>query len=214
MRVVATLAFVLAATAVTPSGQAPLPEPSAFFAEVRERLASNSELRAGYAYRERRTELRLNPFGRMGTGPVQVYDVFPGPDRETTYRRLVERDGQTVSQSEIAQQDRKHLATLEAHRRDRARETDAERARRLGQQKEELRKAGEERDHLLDLMRFSITRRDTWEGHPAIVVRFERRPGAEPRSREGRLVTAKLCEQSETRSVALSQRPSVTPSTP
>src|SRR5690554_3024192 len=100
LAVLPAVTVAAAATVVAVSAQAPLPEPTAFLAGVRARLASNDELRAEYAYRERRTEVRLNPFGRMGTGPARVYEVYPGPDGARPYRRLIEEDGEPVPPGE------------------------------------------------------------------------------------------------------------------
>ena len=69
---------------------AAMPDRESFFAEARKRLASNDLLQTGYAYRERVTEVRMNPFGRIGTGPVEVYDVYPVAGKALTYRRLIE----------------------------------------------------------------------------------------------------------------------------
>ena len=51
-----------------------------FFGEVQKRLASNDLIQSRYSYRERSTEVRLNPFGAMGTGPEMVYEVYPHPE--------------------------------------------------------------------------------------------------------------------------------------
>ena len=42
----------------------------------------------------------------------------------------------------------------------------------------------------LDMFNFTIVGRDTWEGNPAIIVAFEARPEAQPRTREGRVAHA------------------------
>ena len=51
---------------------ADLPPREPFFTEARAALSRSQELWHRYAYRERRTELHLNPFGRMGTGGTRV----------------------------------------------------------------------------------------------------------------------------------------------
>ena len=56
-----------------------LPPPEPFFTEARAALSRSQELWHRYAYRERRTELHLNPFGRMGTGGTRVLEVRPSP---------------------------------------------------------------------------------------------------------------------------------------
>lgn len=191
---VATLPGVMALVAVTagrPGAQpAPLPERERFFAEVQRRLASNDIIQSRYSYRQKSTELNLNPFGRMGTGPVLVHEVYPHPDEKLTYRRLVERDGRPLTAAEIAEQDRDYLHRLADWNQRMAREGESARKLRLRRAQE-----GRERDEArareaLDVFDFAITGRETWEGHPAIVISFTPRYGAQPRTREGRIARA------------------------
>lgn len=186
----ALLAVVVVALPVAPAAQRPLPDADAFFAEARKRLASNPDLRAPFAYRERRIEPRLNPFGRMGSGPEEIADVFPGPVPGLGYRRVIRRDGQPLPARELAAQDREYLQRLEEHRRQRARESARDRERRLAREAEERREARALADEVIGLFDFAIERRDTWDGHPAIVVRFTRKAGVSPGSREATLAAA------------------------
>ena len=57
----------------------PFPEPDVFFEAVRANLARSQDDQKLFAYKERRTELNLNPFGRLGTGGVRVTEVTPRP---------------------------------------------------------------------------------------------------------------------------------------
>lgn len=168
----------------------PLPDRDSFLAEVQKRLASNDIIQSRYSYRQRSTELNLNPFGRIGTGPVLVQEVYPHPDDKLTYRRLVERDGRPLSAAEIAEQDRAYLERLDAWNRRTAREGESARRLRLQRARE-----GRERDEArareaLEMFDFAIAGRDTWEGQPAIVISFTPRPDAQPRTREGRIARA------------------------
>ena len=52
--------------------QAPLPDAEAFFAAARENLARAGQAQQRYAYKERRTELHRNPFGRIGHAAVHA----------------------------------------------------------------------------------------------------------------------------------------------
>ena len=88
--------LLLAASSPVPAQSAALPDRETFLAEARKRLASNDLLQSGYAYRERVTDVRMNPFGRMGTGPIEVYDVYPVAGQDADLRRLIERDGVSV----------------------------------------------------------------------------------------------------------------------
>lgn len=173
------------------SPSAPLPDQAAFFAEARKRLASNDLIQSRYSFRERETELRLNPFGRsMGTGPTNVYEVYPHPEEDLTYRRLIERDGEPLSEEELAEQDRDYRDKLAAWQRRLAREGTSARAARLERAAEAKAKDEAMAREALEMFDFQITGRDTWQGQPAIVVSFSPKPGTSPRSREGRVARA------------------------
>ena len=94
----------------------PLPDPGTFYAAVRENLGRAQQVTHWYAYKERRTDLHTNPFGRIGTAGTRVIEVYPSANPELTYRRLVERNGVPVGAEERAEQDRayrRHVADVE-----------------------------------------------------------------------------------------------------
>jgi hypothetical protein len=114
-----------------------------------------------YAYKERRTELHTNPFGRLGTDGVVVYDVTPGPAPTITFRRLLEKDGKPVTNSTPEKQERR------------------------------VRTSGRSIvDDTVNVLDFAIDRRETIKGRSAIVVRFEPKPGADAETREGKMAQA------------------------
>jgi hypothetical protein len=82
----------------------PLPDSKTFFDAVRQNLARSQDQQKLYAYKERRTDLNLNPFGRLGTGITRVVDVTPTPDGAVN-RRLLERDGQPVVNSPVVRRE-------------------------------------------------------------------------------------------------------------
>jgi hypothetical protein len=188
--VLAVLLSISAGVAAQPPSS-PLPDQAAFFAETRKRLASNDLIQSRYSFRERSTELRLNPFGRtMGTGPVNVYEVYPHPEEELTYRRLVERGGKPVPAEDLAEQDREYREKLVAWQRRLAREGSSDRAERLRRTAETKAREEAMSREALEMFDFKITGRDTWKGQPAIIVTFTPRPNTSPRSREGRVARA------------------------
>jgi hypothetical protein len=190
-RVRLVAAVLLSISAGMAAQSPPLPDQETFFAETRKRLASNDLIQSRYSFRERTTELRLNPFGRtLGTGPVNVYEVYPHPDEELTYRRLVERDGEPVSAADLAEQDRHYRDKLTAWQRRLAREGTSARAERLQRVAEAKAKDEAMSREALEMFDFRITGRDTWQGQPAIVVSFTPRANSSPRSREGRIARA------------------------
>jgi len=136
----------------------PLPEEESFLAEARENLARSNRVQSRYAYRERRTELHMNPFGRLGTGAIVVYDVTPADDGSALYRTLLERDGRPETGSRPERQER--------------------RTRSQGRSPV---------DDALAVLQFAIDGRETIDGRDAIVVRFEPRRDGRPSTREGRI---------------------------
>src|SRR5215207_5331297 len=85
----------------------PLPQADPFFAAARENLVRANREQNRYAYKERRAELHMNPFGRLGTGEARLYDVTPGPEPSVYFRRLLERDGKPVPDSKPERQQRR-----------------------------------------------------------------------------------------------------------
>jgi len=141
-----------------PSESRPLPDEETFFAETRENLARSMRVQNRYAYKERRTELHMNPFGRLGTGGIVLYEVTPAPDGSATYRRLLARDGKPVADSEPERQER--------------------RARPQGRSAV---------DDAVEVLSFAMDRRETLDGRDTIVVQFEPKPEGKATTREGRI---------------------------
>lgn len=143
------------------AAQRPLPDETAFFDATRENMARSTREQNRYAYKERRSELHMNPFGRLGTDGVLVYEVTPGPASNVYFRRLLERDGRPVTNSRPERRERR----VRTQRRSSV-------------------------DDAVDALRFTIDRREMVGGREAIVVRFEGRPEARPETREGKMAKA------------------------
>ena len=180
----------MVATGMSAQSAAPLPDQARFFAEVQKRLASNDLIQSRYSYRERSTEVRLNPFGAMGTGPEHVYEVYPHPNDDLTYRRLVERGGRQLTVEEIHAQDREYLERLAEWERRMANEGSSDRLLRLQKAQGERLKDEARAREALDMFHFAIAGRETREGQPAIIITFTPKANSEPRSREGRIARA------------------------
>ena len=146
-----------------PSAQErPLPDAPAFFAATRDNLARAGRIQDQFAYKERRTQLHTNPFGRLGTGGTIVYDVTPNPNGPGFLRRIIERDGQAVANGEVEEFGR---------RRNRAQSPSAV----------------QDAASVLD---FAIERRVVHDGRSTILVHFTPKPNATPETRQGRLARA------------------------
>jgi hypothetical protein len=139
-------------------GPRPLPDRDALFKATQENLARAAREQGRYAYKERRTELHTNPFGRLGTDGVVVYDVTPGPEPGVVYRTLIERDGVKVSNAKPERQESR-----------------------------ERRQSRSSMDDVVATLNFTIDRREVRDGREMIVVNFAAKPDARPQTREGRL---------------------------
>ena len=161
MRRKALVVFLLVLPLSPAAQQRDLPDEESFFTAVRENMSRSNREQHRYAYKERRTELHTNPFGRLGTGDVVVYDVTPGPDPLVTFRRLLEKNGKPVVGSKPERQERRARA-----------------------------QAVSSVDDTVAALTFAIDRREVVHGRRTIVVRFEPKKNAEPKTREGKLAKA------------------------
>lgn len=138
-----------------------LPSEKEFFAAAQDNLARSQREQFRFAYKERRTELHMNPFGRLGTGETRAYEVTPVNDGAALLRRLIERDGKPVAGAPVERQELRERRNRPARR--------------------------SSVDDIVAVLNFAIDRRETVQGREAIVVRFEPKANARPQTREGRL---------------------------
>jgi len=144
--------------AAAPAGPRPLPDAQPFLDAVRANLAESQSEQDRFAYKERRTELDLNPFGHLGTRGVRVIAVTPIEGGKALTRQLIERDGKPV--------------------------TDSPPSRRQIRKTERGKTVV---DDVASVLEVTIARRDHLGGRDAIVATFHAKPNANPRTREGRL---------------------------
>jgi len=136
----------------------PFPDAEAFFEAVRANLARSQDDQKLFAYKERRTELNFNPFGRLGTGSVRVREVTPLEDGSAVTIRVIERDGKPV--------------------------TDSAPVRRPMRMSARGRRVVEDVAATLDV---AMNRRERLNGRDAIIAVFNARRDAKPQTREGRI---------------------------
>lgn len=106
-RVIVAIFFLVSSSFFLLAQSRPLPDEERFFAETQKNLARSNQVQYQYAYKERRTEVHMNPFGRLGTGEIRLYEVTPGPTERVYFRRLLERDGKRVADSRPERQERR-----------------------------------------------------------------------------------------------------------
>jgi hypothetical protein len=165
----------------------PLPDRDAFHTAVRENLARAEQATHLYAYKERRTDLHTNPFGRIGTGGTRVFEVYPSASSELTYRRLIERNGAPVGADELAEQDREHRRHVADIERRAARRSADERRRRESEDAAARDRARAMIEDVVETLQFNLERRVIHDGEEAIAISFVPKPDARPKTRQGRL---------------------------
>jgi hypothetical protein len=163
MRYAAVIGMVVAVMAGVPrqplQGQErPLPAPEAFFPAVVTNLAKSDREQYRYAYRERRSEVHTNPFGRIGTDGLLLYDVTPGDELGIYRRRLIERDGKPVKDQKVDVIDRRNRG-----------------------------KSNPSIDDVIATLDFRIRAREVVNGHDTIIIDFSPKKDANPRTRQGKI---------------------------
>ncbi|NOT28808.1 MAG: hypothetical protein HOP16_22210 [Acidobacteria bacterium] len=184
-------ACVLAVAIVAPGaadGQhdKPLPVPDALYRAVRENLLKAEGVAHLYSFKERRTEVHTNPFGKIGTGGTQLVAVYPSPVRQLTYRRLLERNGVAVPAADLAEQDRRYRGRVAEVQQEIATRTPADQHRQRANDTSRRERRQRRVEDVVEVLQFTVEGRTVYNGVPAIVITFTPRPGAKPVTREGR----------------------------
>jgi hypothetical protein len=152
------VAAVLLLQVATARDARPLPEPQPFLDAVRANLARSQDEQNRFSYKERRTDLDLNPFGHIGTGEVRVIAVTPVEGGKAVTRQLIERDGKPVVNSPPSRREIRMT----------------ERGKSVV-------------DDVAAMLDVKIDHRDRFDSRDAIVLTFTPKRDAQPRTREGRL---------------------------
>jgi len=163
-----------------------LPVPDDLYKAVRANLVRAESVAHLYAFKERRTDVHTNPFGRIGTGGTSVYHVYPSPIRQLTYRRLVERNGVSLTPAELAEQDSRYRTRVTDRQREQAARTvDEQRSRDADAARTRERRQRRVED-VVNALQFTLEGRTVYQGAPAFIVSFIPKRDAKPVTREGR----------------------------
>jgi len=155
----AAVVLIVMAVGAASAQEVPLPDAAPFLAAARENLAKATKVQGRYAYKERSTEVHRNPFGKIGSGGVRVFEVRPTGEPGVFMRRLLEDDGKPVPDAKPER---------------------IERRGRRPQGRSSIEDAAA-------VLKFTLVRRERIDGRDQIVVRFEGDPAARPETREGRM---------------------------
>lgn len=165
-----------------------IPDERAFLEEVKENLKSDQSLLEQYTFTERYTERRLDGRGGLKKSRNETYEVYPSMEPGKLYRRLIARDGQRLSEKELAEQDHKQEAKIEKRDRIRAEEDAAARARRLAKEEENRRKERAVIDEVFRMDEIRIASRAVVDGRDTVVITFTPRPGYEAVTKGGKVI--------------------------
>lgn len=176
------LALCAVASCAVLAQEPALPDTESFLAAARENLSRADRVDHLYAFKERRTDIHTNPFGRIGTGGTRVFEVYPSPTRSLTYRRLIERNGAAVPPQELAQQDREYRARVTEQLKVPPSAADRTAREQGARQRSETRI-----DDIVRTLDFKVQGRTTLDSTRAILVTFSGKPQARPSTREGRI---------------------------
>ncbi len=158
------------------AGQEALPNQAEFLEEVRNNLRSDGLLLSQYTFTHTRETRYLDKNRKTKRTEKKIWEVFPGADGEETFRRLVAENGKPVSREKLEKQDRKWEQKRKKHNQKKAQ-------KRLQKARREEERAIED---VFRLFEFVLEAREVIDGRPAIRVRFEPRPGYQPRVKEVR----------------------------
>jgi hypothetical protein len=167
----------------------PLPETKQFLAHARAHLQTDRQLLSQYTFLQRETKIHLSKFGTLTTGPVQLFEVYPGLEPDDTYRRLIEVDGKRRDPAELDKDDRRRQKQVLDELDRRRREDPAAHDRRLEREAKAHHQDEETLDDLLRVYLFTLVGRQTIDGHPVIIVDFAPRPNADPKTDDGKDMT-------------------------
>jgi hypothetical protein len=184
---VLTLALVAAATLPGAAQERPLPPLAPFLQQVRARLQSDDARQAEYVYTETRRESKLDRSGRATRETMSVFESYPALPGEMRWRRQIVEDGRPLPQKDLDTQDRKRREHVEAWLREQG--GDSARAKAAAaRQREQERREDAARVDAFGVYDIRMLGRETVEGHDTIAFSLTPRPGARPRTREGKVL--------------------------
>ena len=154
---------------------------------VRENLLQDEAIEQVYAFRIYRRSYDVSLLGKVTNGPERLFDVGPSPfDPDQSFRRLIAVDGAPLPADDMREAEEHHRREVLEERRARQRETPAEQARRLRDESKEAAEARQRLDDVVAVLRIDVVGREIVDGEPLLAVTLTPRPGARPRTNEGR----------------------------
>ncbi|MDX2150863.1 MAG: hypothetical protein SFV54_09020 [Bryobacteraceae bacterium] len=147
-----------------------------------ERDVFNSEKTKDYTYIQRQETRKLNGKNAVTDTDSETFDVLLIEGQP--YRRLIERNGKPLSESERLKEEKKFDKTLAERRA----QSPAERNKRLAEVEKQRREGREFLKEVPDAYAFRLVGEQSLEGRDVWVIEAEPRKDYKPRSRRGGLL--------------------------
>jgi hypothetical protein len=188
----AVLAVVLLCAAAwasaAPQDSRPLPEAGPFLEQVRQHLRTDRALLSQYTFIEKETERRVDGRGKVTKEETTIAEVYPSPEEEEAYRRVLVVNGAPVKPEELEKKDRQRREQVLEREGKRQRESEDDHRKRLAKEAEERRKEQETTDEILRIFDVRLLARETIGGRPAILCNVTPRADYKPRTGNGKIL--------------------------
>lgn len=183
----AWVAFVcLALLASRPYAQQAAPTDSKeFLKKVRANLQLDNDLQTQYTYLERRADVRVSKLGKVTIGPKRTFEVYPSGKPGKTYKRLVEVDGQRLSEAELQRRDEEHRQAVLAQYEKEQNESAADKEKRLKKEADEQREQREIVDDGFAVYDIALVGQEAQDGCQMTVAQLTPRPNVQTRTEYG-----------------------------
>lgn len=163
----------------------PLPELQPFLAEFRKTLHTDDLILSDYTYTEKETSIQLDSNNRPKKTEVNIYQVFSETPDHPEYRRQIVKNGVALTAKELEKQDAELKKKREADEKKRAKTTPEQREKDKAKERAEDDKII---DDLFAMYDIRIAGRENIGDHATILVTFNPRPNAKPKTRAGKIM--------------------------
>lgn len=166
----------------------PLPELTAFLAQVRARLQSDEVRQSHYVFLETRRDAKLDNRGGTAGETLNVYESYPGLPGRSRWKRQLVKNGKSLSPSELAKNDRERTEYVVKYAAQMERQSAADAAAAERRREGERRKNDATVDDAMRIYEISMQGREVVGGHATIVLSFVPRRGVQPRTKDGNVL--------------------------
>ncbi len=172
----------------------PLPDLTTFLAQARTKLQTDDERRRSYVYVETQRERKLDGSGNVRGESVKIVESYPPlPGEDERWERVLEEGGKRKTEAELARQDADRRKAAEAVAKRLSTQTPADRAKAARAIEQDRKEALARINDIFVVYDIRMTGRERIEGHDAIALTLEPRPGARPATREGKWMAYFRC---------------------